>query len=122
MTAPKLDQGAFVECIVELALDKKAEEVLTIDLRDRPAAADWFILCQGDNTVHNQAIADAIVVGLKAHGYAPWHEEGREEGRWILIDYVDVIVHVMLDEVREYYSLESLWSGDRRPHRRTSDS
>jgi len=90
--------------------DKLAERVAVIDLRNVSAAADWFIVCSGDNTSHTTAVANSVIATLKnSHGTAPWHYEGVEDGRWALIDYTDVVVHVMLNEVREYYNLESLW-------------
>jgi len=68
------------------------------------------VVCEGDNTSHTSAVANGVIAELKArHGTAPWHHEGVEDGRWALIDYTDVVVHVMLREVRKYYDLESLW-------------
>ncbi len=100
----------LVDAVVSVLEEKLAEKIAVIDLRDVPAAADWFIVCQGDNTSHTSAVANEVIGALKEkYGTAPWHYEGLEEGRWALIDYTDVVVHVMLREVREYYDLESLW-------------
>ena len=90
---------------------KLAENIVVIDLRGVfGAAADWFVICQGDNTSHTTAIAEGVIAALKAKsGTKPWHHEGLEAGRWALIDYTDVVVHVMLPDVRSYYNLESLW-------------
>lgn len=97
--------------IAALADSKKAECISLINLTDAAGIADWFVICQGDNTAHNRAIADAIVDGLKQKKVSAWHVEGREDSRWVLLDYSDVVAHVMLPDVRRYYGLEDLWPG-----------
>jgi ribosome-associated protein len=100
----------LVDAIVSVLEDKLAERIAVIDLRKVAAAADWFIVCSGDNTSHTTATANEVIGALKQrYKTAPWHYEGIEDGRWALIDYTDVVVHVMLGEVREYYNLEGLW-------------
>ncbi|MDR2591484.1 MAG: ribosome silencing factor [Chitinispirillales bacterium] len=100
----------LVDAIVSVLEDKLAERIAVIDLRKVSAAADWFVVCSGDNTSHTTAVANEVIGALKQrHGTAPWHYEGIEEGRWALVDYTDVVVHIMLDDVRKYYNLESLW-------------
>jgi len=107
---PPLGGKELVDAIIEALEDKLAENIVVIDLRDVSGAADWFIICQGGNTSHTSAIADGVIGILKEKRQtAPWHHEGLEEGRWALIDYTDVVVHVMLPDVRKYYDLESLW-------------
>jgi ribosome-associated protein len=100
----------LVEKIIKAAEVKLAENIATIDLRQQHCSADWFIICQSDTTVQNRAIADEIIYSLSKDNTRPWHEEGLEDGRWVLIDFSDVVVHVMLPELREYYDIESLWS------------
>jgi ribosome-associated protein len=101
----------LVDAVVSVLEDKLAERIAVIDLRKVSAAADWFVVCSGDNTSHTTAVANEVIGALKQrHGTAPWHYEGVEEGRWALVDYTDVVVHIMLDDVRKYYNLESLWS------------
>ncbi|MDR3013137.1 MAG: ribosome silencing factor [Chitinispirillales bacterium] len=102
----------LVDAIVRELEEKLAEKIVTIDLRDvSGAVADWFIVCQGDNTSHTTAIANGVIAALKdKHDTRPWHHEGLETGRWALVDYTDVVVHVMLPDVREFYNLESLWN------------
>ena len=95
--------------ISEAALDKKADDVAVLNLKRETGIADYFVICQGDNPHHNRAIRDSIVDALGGHGVFPWHSEGEQDGRWILIDYSDVVVHVMIPQVREYYALEELW-------------
>jgi len=100
----------LVDAIVSVLEEKLAERISVIDLRKVSAAADWFIVCSGDNTSHTAAVANEVIGALKArHGTAPWHYEGIEDGRWALVDYTDVVVHVMLEDVRKHYDLESLW-------------
>jgi ribosome-associated protein len=94
------------------AMRKKADYVSYVQLTDAAGIADWFVICQGDNAPHNKAIADAVVQGLKEKGVNPWHMEGEGDSRWILMDYSDVVVHVMLPDLRDYYGLEKLWPGD----------
>ena len=99
----------LVDAIVEEAQAELAEHVVVIDLQYVPGATDWSIICQADTSVHVQAIYNRIVNGLIERGTRPWKHEGEDEGRWILIDFSDVIVHVMLPELREYYDIESVW-------------
>ena len=97
----------------EFALSKKAENVIAMDLRGLTTTCDFFVICNGTSDVQVKAIADAINDGLAAEGEKPWHIEGYEGRRWILLDYVDVVVHVFDEETRDYYQLERLW-GDAR--------
>jgi len=99
----------LVDSVVKSLEEKLAEKIVVIDMNNKAGAADWFIICQGDNTSHTSAIADGVISALKEKQTAPWRYEGVEDGRWALIDYTDVVVHVMLPELREFYNLESLW-------------
>jgi len=109
-TGGVLSGKKLVDAVVSVLEEKLAEKIAVIDLRKVSAAADWFIVCSGDNTSHTSAVANEVISALKErHGTAPWHYEGVEEGRWALVDYTDVVVHIMLDDVRKYYDLESLW-------------
>ena len=93
----------------EHALTKKAENVITMDLRGLTTSCDFFVICDGTSDVHVKAIADAVLEGLKGEGERAWHVEGADSRRWILLDYVDVVVHVFDRETRDYYQLERLW-------------
>lgn len=108
-SAAPLKGTELVDYIVEKAQEKKAENIVIINLSEYSGIADFFIICEGDNTVHTKAIADIIVEKLSLQKTEPWHIEGHEEGRWILIDYSDIIVHVMIPELRDYYQLDKLW-------------
>ncbi len=95
--------------MADLALSRKADEVLELDLRELSSVCDYFVICHGESEVQVKAIADAIIEGLDSQGMAAWHVEGYAGRRWILIDYVDVVAHVFHRETRLYYRLEDLW-------------
>ena len=92
-----------------LTLTKRAEDVMILDLRKLDGVCDFFVLATGHSEVQVKAIADAVDEGLRAEGMKPWHVEGYEARRWILLDYVDVVVHVFHARAREYYLLDKLW-------------
>jgi ribosome-associated protein len=92
-----------------LALSKKGFDVRILNLASLSTVCDYFVIASGGADVHVKAIADAIDEGLIAHGCKPTHREGYNEGNWILLDYIDVIVHVFREPVRQFYSLEKLW-------------
>jgi ribosome-associated protein len=94
---------------VRAALDKKAQDVVVLDLRKTPAFTDYFLLCSGHNTRQVQAIADAVEEALRAANVRPAHVEGYERAEWILMDFFTFIVHVFSPHTREFYSLERLW-------------
>jgi ribosome-associated protein len=94
---------------VRAALDKKALEVVVLDLRHTPAFTDFFLLCSGQNTRQVQAIADAVEEAFRAVRIRPSHVEGYERAEWILMDFFTFIVHVFTPQTRAFYSLERLW-------------
>ena len=91
------------------ALDKKATDVVVLDLRHTPAFTDFFLLCSGHNQRQVHAIADAIEEALKASKLRPSHVEGYDRAEWVLMDYFSFIVHIFTPRTREFYSLERLW-------------
>ena len=93
----------------KLALEKKALDIKILDLRKISNIADYFVICSAKVDVHLKAIAGNITSKLETQGIKIWHNEGYSQGRWILLDYVDVVIHIFLEEVREFYDLESLW-------------
>jgi ribosome-associated protein len=95
--------------IAEYSLTKKAKDVLLLDLRPLCSMTDFFVICHGDSKIQVKAIADAIVDGMKDHGIRVWHREGYEYLHWVLLDYVDVVVHIFHKNEREFYALERLW-------------
>ena len=96
--------------IVELAADRKAVDLVQLDLRGMLGYTDYFVICSGRTERQTKAIHDAVYEGLKsAHRRLPERVEGLPGARWILMDYLDVVVHVFVPEMREYYRLEQLW-------------
>ena len=96
--------------IAELASDRKALDIVQLDLRGMIGYADYFVICTGRTDRQTRAIHDAIHAGMKSeHRLLPARTEGLGEARWILIDYLDVVVHIFTPETREYYRLEQLW-------------
>ena len=94
----------------ELAADRQAQDLIALDLRGMIGYADYFLICSGRSDRQAKGIHDAIHAGLKQRfGLLPRRVEGLREGRWILIDYLDVVVHVFTPETREHYRLEQLW-------------
>lgn len=92
------------------ALDKKAENVLILDVRGLTSYADFFVVASGSSDRQVQAIADSIEDGLKKSGERPIGVEGQQNGHWVLLDYGDVVCHVFYDEARLHYDLEGLWA------------
>jgi ribosome-associated protein len=110
MTDEPLNPERIATAIADLAADRKALDIVQLDLRGMVGYADYFLICSGRSDRQTRAIHDGIHVGMKsAFGLLPRRVEGVSEGRWILIDYLDVIVHVFTPETREYYRLEQLW-------------
>ncbi len=92
-----------------LALEKKAENVVILDLRELSSACDYFVVASGRSETQVKAIAERVEEGLREQGAKPWHREGYAGRRWILLDFVDTVVHVFHRETREFYLLERLW-------------
>jgi len=93
----------------KLALDKNGFDIYLMDLRKLSDVARYFLICSGSVDVHVKAIADNIVEGLKLKNVRAWHIEGYKNLQWVLLDYVNVVIHIFQPEVRKYYSLEKLW-------------
>ena len=93
-----------------VAIDKKAENLKVLDLSDLSGFTDYFVICSGMSDRQVQAIADSVVSEMEQSGYELLSIEGISDGRWVLMDFGDVVVHVFLDALREYYDLENLWA------------
>jgi ribosome-associated protein len=106
---PKKRLTGEIAKAVRAALDKKAMEVVVLDLRQTPAFTDFFLLCSGQNQRQVHAIADAVEEALRAAKVRPNHVEGYDRGDWVLMDFFSFIVHVFTPQTREFYSLERLW-------------
>ncbi len=105
---------AAVESVTRVALGKKAEDVVVLDLRPAADFADYFVLLSGGNQRQLVAIADAVLEALRAEGRRPSHVEGYPRGEWILLDYGSFVVHVFTPRTRSFYDLERLWGGAHR--------
>lgn len=97
----------------EVARSKKARDLVALDLRELNGVADYFLICSASSEVQVKAVAEAIDDKLREAGHRPWHVEGYEGRRWVLLDFVEVVVHVFHEKTREYYMLDRLW-GDAR--------
>jgi ribosome-associated protein len=104
-----LEANELAHAIVNAAVDKKASDIVMLDLRPVALIADYFVLCDGQSTRQLRAISDAIVEELKKLGERPLRVEGTPESGWMLLDFGVVIAHIFSPELRSYYSLESLW-------------
>jgi len=91
------------------ALDRKALDLVVLDVQGLSGVTDYFLVCSGRSTTHLKSITDAIREELKEDGVRPLHTEGTTESGWILLDYGDVLMHVFLEDTRAYYALERLW-------------
>jgi ribosome-associated protein len=104
---------ALVRRAADVALSKKASEIVALDLKDLEGVSDYFLICSGSSEVQVKAIAEAIEDKLREQAVRPWHIEGLEGRHWVLLDYVEFVVHVFHEKTREYYMLDRLW-GDAR--------
>jgi len=102
---PAVDRAA------RAALDKKATDVVVLDLRHAASFTDFFLIVSGGNQKQIQAIAEAVQEVLREEGLRPNHIEGYPRQEWILLDYADFVVHVFTDRTRRFYDLERLWGG-----------
>ena len=105
-----LDSAQLAKIAVDTASDKKASDILLLDIREITTIADYFVICSGNNARQIQAIADTIDEVLGKQGASLLYREGVAETGWVLLDFGDIIVHVFGVQEREYYRLERLWS------------
>lgn len=102
------EQALYAGCC---CVDKKAEEVVVLDLRKLSDLTDFFVVCEGFTDIHVRSVAEHVIEGMeKKYEARPTHVEGMENGRWVLIDYFDFVVHVFHPEARRFYQLERLWA------------
>jgi ribosome-associated protein len=100
---------ALARRAAECALTKKARRVLILNVKPLTTLADYFVICHGDSENQVRAITDAVEDGLRGEGARPWHREGYSHLHWVLLDYIDVVVHVFYRDTRDFYRLERLW-------------
>ncbi len=112
-SAGKLTKNSkLIKSIITAIQEKKGENIISLDLRKIPeAVADFFIVCEASSNTQVKAIADYIEFYTKQTVKdQPYHSEGQQSGQWILLDYVNVVVHIMQPETRKFYKLEEMWS------------
>lgn len=106
------DSSSLVNAVIKGIQEKKGQNIICLDLRKiQNAVCEHFIICQGNATTQVSAIADSIKEEVKKEtGERPFHSEGYENSQWILVDYITVVVHIFLPDVRGFYNLEDLWA------------
>jgi len=95
--------------VAKSAYDKKAEDVVILDMQELPPMTDYFVICTANNHLHQRAVRDEILARTREAGIRPRHREDGEGSRWVLLDYGDVVVHIFQEAEREFYDLERLW-------------
>lgn len=106
----QLEPAQIARLAVDVASDKKATEIVLLDLQGVSSITDYFVICTGNNSRQIRAIATAIDEKMSEVGLSAFHREGAPDSGWLLLDYSDVIVHIFSPKEREYYRLERLWS------------
>lgn len=104
---PEVEQP--LQRVVDTLADRKAVDAVVLDLRGLCAATDYFVIASGTSDAHVRGMADHLLSDLAPAGIAPHHVEGLSQGRWVLLDYVDFVVHLFHPELRDFYQLERLW-------------
>ncbi len=106
------DEERLRNCVVDGMLEKKAKEIVCIDLRNiKNSVTDFFVICHADSKTHIDAIAKSVEEFVyKNEGEDPFHREGRSSSEWVLLDYLNVVVHIFRQEQREFYGIERLWA------------
>jgi ribosome-associated protein len=104
-----LDSKKFAKKIAELIFNKKGYDVRIIDLQNIASFTDYFVICSADSDTQVKAISDEIDKNLRDEGIKCWHKEGLTALTWVLMDYVDIVVHVFKKESRDFYNIEKLW-------------
>ena len=104
-----MDKKEFVYYVAELILQKKGTDIKILNLEGKTSVTDYFVICSASSTTMVKAIADHLLKETKLVGEKVWHDEGYSGLTWVLLDFVDVVVHVFYEETRKFYNLEGLW-------------
>ncbi|HKL15646.1 MAG TPA: ribosome silencing factor [Balneolaceae bacterium] len=105
------DSATLINTITDALLEKKAKDIVVLDVRDLTTLTDYFIVCHGTSDTQIGALANSVSVKTKEElGEAEWKKEGLEARRWIILDYVNVVVHIFSKEKREFYGIERMWN------------
>lgn len=105
-----MDSRTLAEYLAQKTFEKKAENVVILDLGHKSPVADYYVICSGFSDRQVAAVAEHLSSTMRAEGVRPYHQEGMADGRWALLDFGSVIVHVFQDHLRDHYNLEALWS------------
>ncbi len=104
------DSGELAKFIAKTLSNRKAEEIATLDLQGITTLADYFVICNGLSEVHAKALSEEVEEKVRENfGEKPWRREGLEARRWIILDYVNIVVHIFKKEAREHYAIEKMW-------------
>lgn len=113
----KPDSKSLVELVVEGMKEKKASDITVMDVSDLTTLTDYFVICSGNSDTQNKAISNSIEEEvLKQTGEKPWKKEGIQARNWIILDYINIVVHIMSKEKRQFYSIERVWNDARITH------
>lgn len=105
-----MNSTQLADKISQLMLEKKGEEIRILDIRNLTTVSDYFVICTASSDTQVKAIADHVSKETKKIDERPWHNEGYSNLNWVLLDFVNVVAHVFLPEVRKFYNLEGLWA------------
>ena len=105
-----MQQAELSQKITQIMEDNKAQDIKTINVTHLTDITDQMIICTATSDRHSKTIADKVIVALKEENIRPFGSSGQDLGKWILLDYTDVVVHIMLDDERQFYDLDRLWS------------
>ena len=103
------DSLQLTDLAVQFLQSKKATDIVKMDLKELTDITDYFVICTAESNLHAEALCDAVIEGMEKVGYPPWHVEGDNDQSWVLIDFVDVVVHIFQQDTRQFYALERLW-------------
>lgn len=107
----KVNSSLLIETISEALLEKKAKNIVVLDVRDLTTLTDFFVVCHGTSDTQIKALSDIVEEKTRENlGEKPWKKEGIDSRRWIILDYVNVVVHIFNQEKREFYGIERMWN------------
>ncbi|MBD3383863.1 ribosome silencing factor [candidate division KSB1 bacterium] len=104
-----LKSKELADHVAQAVLEKKATDVIIMDISTLTSMADYFVVCTVDSDIQSKAVVEHVLEKLRQYRIKPWHSEGRMSYQWVLVDFVDVVLHVFLPEKRKFYNLERLW-------------
>ena len=111
MTKRKPGTESLRKIVIDAILDKKGHDLISLDLRKiKDTPSDFFIITHGDSSTQVRAIYHNVMVEAQKHGFDPYHAEGMKNSEWVVIDFVDVVVHIFHRDKRDFYALEDLWN------------